>query len=84
MLSCLTDPDMQKITFSMSNIGKCVSGAWCRLLHCHSSLWSVICDSRAIETTFKRKAKQSSLMSYQTRGRKHFVKGKKEKQGEGE
>lgn len=56
MPSWLIVPDRQKITFSMSITGKCMSGAWCRSLHCHSSLWPVICDSRAIEKTFKRMA----------------------------
>lgn len=81
--SWLIVPDRQKITFSMSVIGKCMSGAWCKSLYCHSSLWSAICDSRAIETTFKRKAtaKQSSLTSRETQGKKHLIKGKREERG---
>lgn len=81
MPNCPTVPDKQKITFSVSVIEKCMSAAWCRSLLCHSSLWPVICDSRAIETTFKRKAtaRQSSLTSHQTRGKMHLIKGKREK-----
>lgn len=49
----LTVPDKQKITLSQRIILNCMSGEWCRRLCCHSRLWSVICDRRAIETTFK-------------------------------
>lgn len=40
--------------FFVSINRKCMNFTLCTSFHCHSSLWSVISDSRAIETTFKR------------------------------
>lgn len=63
MPSWLINTDGQKITFSMSIIGKCMS---CTAEHCHSSLWLVICDSGAKrDSAFKSQAtaSQSRLAS---------------------
>lgn len=50
----------------------------CESLHRHSSPWPVICDSGAIESTFKREAnvKQPSLTSPKTQGKETLDQGK--------
>ena len=52
-----------------------MSAAWSRGL---CSLWSVICDSRATETTFKRKAgaKRPGLTSPKTPAKKLWIRGR--------